>query len=172
MRALSLVISVLAFIFLVLIVTGYLIGPDYYEEQQFIVDYSPQNVWEILTDVENIKQGKNDIESIEIAGKYLNLYVWYENLEHGGYRKYRHNLKEENKRLIIEMTESSYSVTGTWEFDISEHDNKTLIKITENSTNTSIIGRGFRFFFGRDKETKDWIKFIRVRLFNRLLTTS
>jgi len=171
MKILSFTIIVISFIYLVAGITGYIISPEFETEQEVLLDYSEQSVWNVLNDIQGIPEGKRGTDSVDILGKYLNLYAWIENHTSGNFSRYRQVLKEDKERLIIEMTDSSYGLTGTWEFNISTLDGKTLIKVKQNSTNTSIIGRGFRFYFGRDKETKEWIKFLRVRLFNRLLTT-
>ena len=171
MRILSLVVVIIGFVFLVAAITGYLIDPKYESEQEVILDYSQQSVWNVLNDFENMAQGKKDVESVDLLGRYLNLYAWVENLDNGGFRRYRQVLKEENSRMIIEMTDSSNGLVGTWEFNFSRVDSETLIKVKQSSINNSIISRGFRFYFGRDKEAKEWIKFFRVRLYNSLLTT-
>lgn len=163
---------VIGFFVLVVVVTGYVVGENYSGKETFTIDFSKNNIYSVLTDIQNIQTGKKDIESIEVLGRSLNLYAWKENLNNGGYRIYRQTLRDRDQRFIIEMTESSYNVTGTWEFVLEREDSQTKVTIIENSKNTSILNRGVRFYFGRNKETKDWIKFIRVRLFNNLLTTS
>jgi hypothetical protein len=160
----------IAGIIVAILVTGYFVSEDYSGEESMVIDYEARNVRAVLLEVEKMHEGKRDAVSVEVLGKYLNLYAWVEHLKDGGYRRYR-QLKKERDLIVFEMTESSYGVSGIWEFLISEEGGKTKITIKEDSKNTSLFHRGLYFYLGRNKETKDWQKFIRVRLFSRLLTT-
>ncbi len=171
LRIFSLIFATIGFIYLVLFVTGYLIPEEYNNETTFSVDFSPRDIILVLTDVEKIPDGKSEVDSVEILGKYRNLYSWIENLNTKNYRKFRHIKIVENKEVVIEMTESSYGVTGSWVFIFDEKENDTEVTIIEKSKNQSILNRGVRFYFGQNKETNDWLKLIRVRLFGLLLTT-
>jgi hypothetical protein len=171
MRILSFTIIFVATIFFIAFFTGYIINPNYESETKVLLGYSKSSVWNALNDIENLHHAKKDVISIDVLGKYLNFYAWVENLKNDGFRRYRQVYKDTNSKLIIEMTDSSYGLTGTWEFDLKESDGDTLLTIKQKTTNESIIGRGFRYYFGRDKETKEWIKHLRVTLFERLLTT-
>jgi len=170
LKILSLTLSVVGTVFIVILVTGYLVNEEYKGEKQMLVDYEPLHVMKILTEFNNMEEGKRDVKSMELTGKYLGLYAWKENLKNGGFRRYRQIEKTENK-IVVEMTESTYGVTGTWEFKINREVGRTKITIREDSICKNILRRGLLFYLGRDKETTDWMKFIRVRLFKRLLTT-
>lgn len=169
-KALYYIVILIGILFGIATVTGYLVDENYQNEETIILDYEPRNVIAVLSELDYFEEGKKDVISIDYLGKYLNLYAWRENLKSGGFRRYR-QVEKENDRIVIEMVESSYGVTGTWEFSIERKDQKTFVKIIENSKYESILRRGFYFYLGMNKETNDWIKFIRVRLFNRLLTT-
>jgi len=172
LKIFSLTLAIIGFIFFSALITGYVIGPDYSGEETMIVNYSVNEVWSVLNEIDKIPEDNPKIVSVDILGKYLNLYAWEEKLKNGGFRKYRQNSKEENEKMIIEMTGSSYGVTGIWEFILEPQNNDTKITIIEKSNNISIVGRGARYYFGRNEETARWAKFIRVRLFKRLLTTN
>ena len=169
-KALYSLIIFIGFIFFFALVTGYFVDEKFQNEETLILDYEPRNIVGVLTETEYFEEGKNDVVSVDLLGKYLNLYAWIENLKSGGFRKYRHLVISDNK-VAIELVESSYGVTGTWEFEIRKDDSKSIVTIRENSNYESIIRRGFYFYLGMKKETNDWTKFIRVRLFKRLLTT-
>jgi hypothetical protein len=172
-RVLSLTLSIIGFVFLAFFITGYVIGENYKGEEKFTVNYSQRDVWSLLTDLRNFENTRNNIENFEVLAKYKGLYAWKEEYFNGDIKNYRHAYIEKNKTVIIEMTESNYGVTGVWRFDIrsGSTSDSTTITITEDSVNTSVLGRGIRFYFGQNKETQDWIKFIKTGLFGRLLTT-
>lgn len=169
-KALYYIVIFIACVFFVAMVTGYFVDENYQNEETLILDYEPRNIIGVLSEIENYEEGKSDVISVDLLGKYLNLYAWRENLKSGGFRRYRQVEKTDNK-IVIEMTESSYGVTGIWEFEIVEERGDSLVYIREKSNYESILRRGFYFYLGMNKETTDWIKFIRVRLFKRLLTT-
>lgn len=154
-----------------ILVAGYVSGEGYYGKSQLFVSYSPEAVWEVLTDIEKMPLGKNDIYSIEYLGRYNNQFAWTENLKSGGYRNWRQNLRDENKKLILELTDSSYGTTGIFEFTLSQDRNNTVLEIVEDTSNKNIFIRGWDAIFGRNVETRRWQKFVRVRLFGNLLTT-
>jgi hypothetical protein len=163
---------ILIFVFGGIIFTaGFFVGPNYYNERTFVLDYEIQEVWKVLNEIEYYPTAKRDVESVNIRARYGNLYSWEENLKNGGIRIYRNSEKFEQRSLKIELLESSYGVTGVWEFKLKPVGVNTEVSIIERSENSSVFGRGLRFFFGRDRETSNWEHFIRVRLFGRLLTT-
>jgi hypothetical protein len=174
MRVLSLVLAFVGLIYLVIIITGYLIGPDNFQEKTFEVDYSAQSVWDVLDDINRFEL-KREVKNIEILGRYQDLFAWIENLERGGFKRYRQVLKQESldrdRKLEIEITQSSFGLTGTWTFELDEEKDVTVIKITEDSTTDSVFHRGYRFYLGQDIEVKYWERFIRSQLFQRLITT-
>ena len=170
-RVFYLVIGVVAFALIIITATGYIVGEDQQFEEVLVVDYLPENVWAVMTELDNFDRGKRDIEYVEVLGKYLNLYAWIEHTKSGGFRRYRQVEKIEDEKIVIEMTDSSYGVTGRWTFELLPVSSKTRVTIKESSKYTSILYRGFQFYFGLNKESRNWNKFIRVRLFNRLLTT-
>jgi hypothetical protein len=171
-KILSLSVSVGIFIFLLFLVTGHLNGEYYSGEYEFTVQDKKDEVWEILTNYNDFAKARNKVELIEVTGKFGGLVAWKENLEGGGYRKYRQIAKDDGQRLVIEMTESSYNTTGTWEFILTEYNDLTYVKIIENSKVTSPLKVGYMYYFGRNKETLEWVKLVKLRILGRLISTS
>jgi hypothetical protein len=169
-RIFSLTLSVIVFILIVAVITGYMSGGDYEGEYNFIIQERKSEVWDILVDIENYSKGKKDVSFVELR-RYQNLYAWTEILDNNSFRKYRQIEKDEGNKLVIEMTDSSDTMKGTWEFSLYEKNQQTYIKIKEKSNVSSIVRAGFMFYFGRDRETQRWVKYMKIRIFGRLLST-
>jgi hypothetical protein len=171
LRILSLIIAVVAVVYGILLFTGYRAPQSYSDSLTFQLDYSTQMVWQELLKIKEIPNRKTDVASIEILEEFGKLIAWKENTKSGGYRVYRMNKRDENKQLIIELTESSYGLTGIWTFDLEKNNNYTTVTISETSTLTDITRRGFRSFTGRNVDIVAWQKYLKAGLVQALLIT-
>ena len=171
LRVLSLVVSIVTLGSLAVIVAGYLSAPGYQSSVVTQVSFTAELTWSELIDISSIPQRKNDVVSVDVVDEYGKLIAWKENLKNGGYRIYRMNQRIENQRLVVELTESSYGLTGIWTFDLEKDSQGTKVTITEDSQLTDIKTRGYRYFFGRNHDLLVWVKYIKVGLTNQLLTT-
>ncbi len=171
LRVVSLVLSFLVVAGIAILVAGYITPATYQDSAYLDVTFTTEVTWDQLLDVKNATRKKTDVESVEIVDQYGKLIAWQENLKNGGYRIYRMLEVVENKRLVIELTESSYGLTGIWSFDLEKTTNGTTIVVSEESELTDIKFRGWRYFFGRNHDLLVWIKYIRVGLTDQLLTT-
>lgn len=171
LRVVSLLLSVIVVCGIAILIAGYVTPPQYKDSATFEVSFTTELTWGELMDIENSDKKKADVASVEIVDEYGKLVAWKENLKSGGYRIYRMVQVVENKRLVIELTESSYGLTGVWAFDLEKDPEGTKITITEESELTDIKVRGWRYFFGRNHDLLVWIKYIRVGLTDQLLTT-
>jgi hypothetical protein len=149
---------------------GYFENEKYIGQTSFESGYSVQEIWDVLEDVENRDEYLTKIDRVDFLGSYLNLKAWEEDLSFGGYRKYIQIYKKEKERYVVHMKESNYGMSGFWDIQLIDKGKRTEVIIKEQSTNTSIIRRGFQYFLGRDSESKEWIKLINSGLFKNLLT--
>lgn len=172
LKIISYLASILLIFSLIILITGYFSNPNFNGETEWSVDYSREIVWDILVDIEKVPEKKRDVENVEIIGKYFDLYAWRENLRSDGFRKYRMVEVDEPRYLKLELTESSYQMTGFWEFTLTEDGGVTTIKIREESKLDSVWKRGVQFYLGRDFELNAWARYVRSGLFDRLLSTS
>ena len=170
-KVLSVVLSVVIFALLSIGIAGYVSNPEYVSSTTFEIDQSPENIWKELIDVRQSDIKKGDVESVDIVETYGELVAWQENLKNGGYRRYRMTYRVENQNLVIELTDSSYGLTGTWYFVLEQNGKTTKITINEESRLTDFKIRGFRYFFGRNHDLLVWVKYIKVGVLERLLTT-
>jgi hypothetical protein len=82
------------------------------------------------------------------------------------------NKREEEKKLVLELTESSYGLTGIWTFELEKNANDTTVYIYEESTLTDIKRRGYRTILGRRGiDLIIWQKYLKTGLFQALLKT-
>jgi hypothetical protein len=170
-RIFSLALAMFVLIGGIIFGAGYFTKPEYQNSTTIQVPYSLELTWQELVKIKDIPSLKSDVASVTIIEEYANLIAWKENLTNGGYRIYRMNDREENKKLVIELTDSSYGLNGTWTFELSPSSENTQVKISEKSTLDDIKIRGLRVIFGRDYDLLVWVKCIKVGLVQALLIT-
>lgn len=171
-KILYILVSILAFTSAIFIVAGYTSKEEYTGSIEFSLDSNIEFVWQELIDVTNAAKRKKDVESVEVIEQYGKLSAWQENLKNGGYRIYRMNEFIPNQKLSIELTESSYGLTGYWSFELYDQNrSSTRILISERSALTNLPLRGIRTIFGRDYDLLVWLKYIRVGVIQTLLIT-
>ncbi len=171
LRIISAVFALVVVAAIAVLIAGYATSPTQTRMTVFSVDYNAAQVWTELNKFEDATFKKRDVESVEIIERYGRLVAWRENLTNGGYRIYRTNERIDNRKLVVELTESSYGLTGIWTFELWNHSGGTDIRITEESTLTNSRLRGIRFYFGRDHDLLVWIKYINVGMTERLIRT-
>lgn len=171
-KFISSVILILGALGILIMALGYFSSPVYTGSVRFQVDTQAQFVWEELIRIQNVPQKKSDVASVEIVSTQGQLVAWQEKLKNGGYRLYRMNEYKTNERLVVELLESSYGLTGIWEIDlIPEEEYITTVNITERSLLTNVQKRGIRNLLGRNHDLLVWLKYIRVGMIENLLKT-
>lgn len=168
-RIFSLVLTLVILIGGLVLLQGYRTNPSYKNSITFTISYSPATVWQELLNIKEAPQRKNDVASVDILEELGNLVAWRENLKNGGYRIYRMNNRDEGKRLVLELTSSSYGLTGIWTFDIRKNGSDSDITISEESILTDIKIRGYRAIMGRQTDLLAWQKYIKVGALQSLL---
>lgn len=171
LRILSLIIAILLVGFGIVFLFGYNSPEEYKNTISFEASYTLDMAWRQLVDVNEIPKRKSDVKSVEIIEEFGKLIAWRENLKTGGHRIYRMNQRIDNQRLILELTESSYGLSGIWVFDLSKIENHTWVVVSEESRLTDVLVRGYRTIIGRDYDLLVWEKYIKVGLVQALLTT-
>lgn len=171
-RIFSLVITILCIILVLILFLGYTTNPSFSSSVTFEVQYRSQTIWQQLLNFKEIPNRKSDVESIEVLEEYGKLVAWKENLKNGGYRIYRTNQMLDNKKLVIELTESSYGLAGIWTFELEPDGNVTWVTISEESTLTDLKRRGYRrLTLSQDHDLQVWQRYVRSSLIDTLLIT-
>lgn len=171
LRILSLIVAVIVVSASIIFALGYSSNPKYSNSVTFYSNYSVHPTWQEIINIKEITNRKADVESIEVLEEFGILSAWQENLKNGGYRIYRMNKRIENRLLEIELTDSSYGLTGIWTFELRPIENDTEVTIYEESTLTDLKRRGYRTIIGREHDLLVWQKYIKVGLVQALLKT-
>ncbi len=173
LRILSLIIAIVLSGTAIVFLFGYNAPEEYQDSISFKVSYATDTTWEQLINIKEIATRKSDVSSIEILEEFGKLVAWRENLKTGGYRIYRTNQRIEGQKLVVELTESSYGLTGIWTFYLSKDKvgNDTVVVIEETSKFTNTLKRGYRVIVGREHDLLVWQKYIKVGLVQTLLIT-
>ena len=171
LRILSLLIAILLTAGAIILIAGYTTPPQYSNSMTVYFDYSIDMVWEEITNLIEMEKRKPDVESLEIVEQFGRQVAWQENLKRGGYRIYRTNEYDRNRRFEIELVDSSYDLTGIWTFELFRAGSLTRLVISEESELKDIRRRGIRKIFGRDRDLLIWIKYIRVGIMHSLIRT-
>lgn len=129
-------------------------------------DHSPQEVWNVLTDIEGMANRRGDIASIEMNGPGSNGYVsWREHMQMGGYIDFEIVDSIPLHLLEVQIIEGSYAMEGKWLYQLEGlPGNKTEVTIMEESQVESFFMRTLMFFAGRDKFIKQEHKYLRKAL--------
>lgn len=168
-RIFSLTLTLIILIGGLILLQGYRTNPAYQDSITFAVSFPSVIVWQELLEIKEAPQRKNDVESVEILEELGKLVAWRENLKNGGYRIYRMNNRDEGNTLTLELTDSSYGLTGIWIFNIRKNGSDSEITISEESTLTDIKIRGYRAIIGRQTDLLAWQKYIKVGAMQSLL---
>jgi hypothetical protein len=167
-----LILSLIVTAGIIVVIAGGTAEPKYQGELAFELSYPISLVWQELLNINEVAKRKTDVESVQILEEFGKLSAWQENLKNGGYRIYRMNKREEEKKLVLELTESSYGLTGIWTFELEKNANDTTVYIYEESTLTDIKRRGYRTILGRRGiDLIIWQKYLKTGLFQALLKT-
>jgi hypothetical protein len=158
-------------LFLAVYIIGYMAQPNYASSIEFSLESTPAFIWQQVLAISTIPKLKTDVESVDIVARSGERVAWRENLSNGGYRLYRITDFVQEKRLGIELLESSYGLTGVWIIELEPQQTKTNIILSEKSTLTNIFIRGMRTILGRNHDLFVWSKYIRVGAIQKLLIT-
>ena len=170
-KILSMILVVITAFGITVLIVGYLSSPTFNDKTSFDLDSPPELVWKELVNIEAVNLKKGDVESVKVVDTYGKLIAWQEDLKNGGFRMYRMTNRIEEKNLVIELTDSSYGLTGKWYFVLERLEKGTKVSITEESNLSDSKIRGVRYFLGRNHDLLVWVKYIKVGVIERLLTT-
>jgi len=159
-------------LFVAFIITASLAPINYEGSRSESLTDRPIEVWRNLVSVEIIPKRKPDVETVDILfiGDRGEV-TWRENLKNGETRTMRILERGAPYYISIEQFQSSYGVTGVWEYSLRQVNDETIVTVTEKSVNNNIWLRGYYTIIGRNTLIKRELKSLRVSLFQRLLTT-
>lgn len=170
LKLLSLTIVVVGFLIALVMVLGYSEPLSYEGTLTENFDDNRDIVWNTLNNIESVPDKKPDVVSVEFLSNERGVVSWREELERGGFRVYKTLEKITPSRLVIELIESSNGVTGIWTYELKKNGTSTEVKISETSKTDNVWIRGINKIRGKDVYLLKEMKYIRVGLFQNLLT--
>lgn len=167
-KVLSLTVIVAIVLCGIVYIVGYQANPEFSGSETVIFDASIDDTWNVITNVQWITTIKEKVDRVQLTNNEGT--SWAEIDRGGAIRYYSIIEKNKPKRYLVELTESTSGLTGTWRYDLHElEDKQTQVTITEMSTNRSVFNRGIETFRGRDVHIQQAFKSIRVGIFEQLL---
>lgn len=118
------------------------------------INFSVEEVWEVLTDVKGIPNRNKYVTDVEVIGQDKERIEWKEVFDLKGYARFTMHDIDLNKSLTITMHESSFGMMGTWKYDLEEVGGKCSLTITENSAIKAIWVRASMTLAGRSANLK------------------
>jgi len=170
LKLLSLTLVVVGFLAFLVMILGYSEPISYEGTLTERFDDKREVVWTILNSIEEIQTRKPDVIAVNFLSTERGIVSWREDLENGGFRVYKTLEKTTPSRLVVELLESSYGVTGVWTYTLVQSGTMAEVTITEKSKTDNVWVRGINKIKGRNIYLVKEMKYIRVGLFQNLLT--
>lgn len=125
-------------------------------------------LWQLLNDPGKLSSKRHEVKKVELLeNNELGYQTWTEDTGPTGLIHLEIIEKQPEESMVVEMTESDFGMTGTWQFELSDTETGCALTIHENSTTEGFVMRGFLTLVGRDGN-------LRLQLMNieNVLTTS
>jgi len=168
MKILSRILIVLLFVLLALLTVflglGLMTPEGYTGSFGKEINASQDKVWLILTDVENLPNVREEINSVEVLSTkdgYVD--VWKE-YAYTAVRDYFMKLKTVERtpktKLVYKTMETNNGIEGEWTYELENRGtNRCYVRISENSKATNLLLRSYMKFSGRDMFLKSIYSF-------------
>ncbi|MCB1191549.1 MAG: SRPBCC family protein [Leptospiraceae bacterium] len=164
MKIVWIIIGVFFVLLIALLSIGFVSSKEFKGELVAEVDGSEEQVWKLLNDIENLPSRRKEIVKIELLEQNPTAgYIkWKEYTDMGGYILFEVMEKNPPHRLVLNMKESTFGMTGIWVYELNPADEgKTLVTISESSTLDNFMLRILFAFIGRDANLKEEVKLIK-----------
>lgn len=157
--------SLLIFLVGLFWIYGYLQPATYKSELNEWFKAEPADIWAYITDVENLPSRRSDISKIEIIEKNKDgePILWKEYPDLGGYLQFRVLESKPNQLWKITLEDASFSLRGTWTYELKIKIPGTMVRIQEDSILSSTIARGASALSGRDANLQKEMQMLRSR---------
>lgn len=167
MKILSRILVVLLFVLLALLTVflglGLMTPEKYTGSLGKEINVSQDKVWSILTDVKNLPNVREEINSVEVLSTkdgYAD--VWKEYAADGNYfMKLKTVERTPKTKLVYKTMETNTGMEGEWAYELENRGaNKCYVRISENSKVTNLLLRSYMRFSGRDMVLKREFNFL------------
>lgn len=155
--ALWIIIALVLLAVVVFVVAG-LIGKKFFagSRSKVFPNLSAENVWNYLMDVEALPSRRKEIKSVEI----LEDDKWKEYTDMGGWILFERTEKVKNKKLTLNMIESTFGMSGTWTYELNDTEKGLKVTIYEESNIDSFFAKAMMTLVGRDANLKQELRYI------------
>ncbi len=134
------------------------------------MEYSPEYLFDFITDVAQYATRKKDIESLEVLERTgQRITMWRENYTNGSWREYQLIQQTYPTFFEFEIINSSDDHLAHISYTLKETDNFTEIVLSEKGTLKNTFRRGLRRLAGDDSFLETEMKWIRVAIQDELI---
>jgi len=164
------IIGISSVLILTVLIAGKTVDGDFIFESNITFDVNRILLWDIINDVDAYKKNKYGIVSIE--KKFYQgdtLIAWRENYNFGISKDYDVIRRKDPEILILRVKNNFTGMVSVLNFELSEDETKTYLKIKEESILNNVLYRGIKVLPGKDAYINAQIKWIRVGLYNYLI---
>jgi len=164
------IVGISSVLILTVLVAGKTVNGDFVFESNITFDVNRILLWDIINDVDAYKKNKYGIVSIEKkAYQGDTLISWRENYNFGVSKDYDVIRRKDPEILILRVKNNFTGMVSVLNFELSEDETKTYLKVREESTLDNVLYRGIKVLPGKDSYINAQIKWIRVGLYNYLI---
>jgi hypothetical protein len=119
------------------------------------VEASPISIWDLLNDIDGLPSRRKEITKVERMGKNEKGFErWKEHTDMGGYMVFEITELIPKEKMVVEMKESTFGMSGTWTYQLNEEGNATVVTVTEDSNTDNVWLRSIMTLAGRDANLK------------------
>ena len=163
--------GILVVLILIILIAGKTVDGDFKYEANVIFDVNRVLLWDIINNVDAYKKNKYGVVSIEKKDYQGNTLIsWRENYDFGISKDYEVIRRKDPDILVLSVRNNFTGMRSTLSFELSEDENKTYLKVKEESKLNNVLYRGLKVLQGKDSYINSQIKWIRVGLYNYLIT--
>ncbi len=129
---------------------GYMARHDFEGQVTQTYQVPIEQVWEVLTDLDELPNRRKEIVKLEmVEANAQGLASWKEYTDMGGYILFEYLEKVDYEKLVVNMKESTFGMSGTWTYQLTPHGKGTQLTIIEHSRIDNIMVRSMMTLTGR-----------------------
>lgn len=134
------------------------------------MEYSPEYLFDFISDVAQYSTRKKDVESLEVLERTgQRISMWRENYSNGSWREYKLVQQIYPSFFEIEIVNSSSGHLANISYTLKETSGFTEIILNEKGTMSNTFYRGWRRLMGDDSFLESEIKWLRVAIQDELI---
>lgn len=166
-----LTIGILVVFILIILFASKTVNGNFKYESRVVFDVNKDLLWNIINNVDAYPKNKYGIISLEKKDYQGDILItWRENYNFGISKDYEIIVKKDPESLVLKVKNNFTGMISTLDFSLSEDENKTYLNVKEESEVKNVFYRGIKVLSGKESYINSQIKWIRVGLYNYLIT--